>query len=445
MSQVALKVDGLSKKFCRSLKRSLWYGVQDLVSEMLLRQVGHDKLRRDEFWSLKDVTFEVSRGETLGLVGHNGAGKSTLLKLINGLIKPDEGHVSIWGRVGALIELGVGFHPVLTGRENIYINAAILGLPRADVEKALDEIIDFAEIGDFIDSPVQSYSSGMKVRLGFSVAAHLNPDVLLIDEVLSVGDASFRKRCIDRLTNYSRKGGTIIFVSHNAAVVEAMCDRALWLDHGKMVEIGKPAEIIRKYEAHSLKVSRNADLRSAAREGAAARDNIQLTFVGCYDLAGHPKAECDFGEPFEIRLRYKMKKEVRLPYFVITLEKGERLNRPVTAMSMMWDGVRLEDLPAEGEIGCIVKDQKLSPGEYCVIAGVMSKPSAELGEKWYLPLAELGSVVINPGTLVNSLIGLPALHLVSQLPPVILDHAWSLNGHELTVAEVFAYDVTPVR
>ena len=195
----------------------------------------------------------------------------------------------------------------------------------------------------------------MKVRLGFSVAAHLNPDVLLIDEVLSVGDASFRKRCIDRLTNYSRKGGTIIFVSHNAAVVETMCDRFMSLDHGRMVEIGKPSELIRKYEAQSLKASRSADLRSYARQGAAARDNIQLTFVGCYDLAGHPKAEYDFGQPFEIRLRYKMKEDVRLPYFVITLEKGERLNRPVTAMSMMWDGVRLEDLPAEGEIGCIVK------------------------------------------------------------------------------------------
>ena len=444
MSQAALTVEGLSKKFCRSLKRSLWYGIEDLASEMFLRRGGRGRLRRDEFWSLKDVNFGVAQGETLGLVGHNGAGKSTLLKLVNGLIKPDEGRIRIRGRIGALIELGAGFHPVLTGRENIFVNAAILGLSRGEVERRLGEIIDFAEIGEFIDAPVQSYSSGMKVRLGFSVAAHLNPDVLLIDEVLSVGDAAFRKRCVDRLSDYRRRGGTIIFVSHNAAVVEAMCDRVLWLDHGRVVEVGEPAGIIRKYEAQALEVSRKADLRLRARR-AEDGERMTLAWAGCYDAAGRPLAECEFGETFEIRLRYEMREETRPPFFVITLSKSEWMDKAVSAMSMMWDGVRPGELPPEGEVRCLVKKPQLSPGVYRVMAGAMTQPSAELGEKWSLPLAEVGSVTVTPGPLIGRLPGLAAVHLVSQLPPALLDHAWSLDGRLLPVADAPACDMASAK
>ena len=190
-NDVLVKVEGVSKKFCRNLKRSLWYGVKDISSE-LFGSTKNSQLRPKEFWAVDDVSFELKRGECLGLIGHNGAGKSTLLKMLNGLIKPDKGKITMKGRIGALIELGAGFNPILTGRENIYNNGAVLGFSKKEIDAKFDAIIEFAEIDDFIDTPVQNYSSGMKVRLGFAVAAQMEPDVLIIDEVLAVGDVGFR-------------------------------------------------------------------------------------------------------------------------------------------------------------------------------------------------------------------------------------------------------------
>ncbi|MCB0457989.1 MAG: ABC transporter ATP-binding protein, partial [Flavobacteriaceae bacterium] len=195
---VLIKVENLSKKFCKDLKTSLWYGVKDLFSGIR----GNKKermLRPKEFWAVKDISFELRRGECLGLIGHNGAGKSTLLKMLNGLIYPDAGTITIKGRVGALIELGAGFNPILTGRENIYNNGAILGFTKEKIDKELENIIAFAELEEFIDMPVQNYSSGMKVRLGFAVAAQMEPDILLIDEVLAVGDLGFVLKCFKKI------------------------------------------------------------------------------------------------------------------------------------------------------------------------------------------------------------------------------------------------------
>ena len=200
---IVMSIDDLSKKFCKDLKSSLWYGLKDLTSELLFFNRHTEQLRDNEFWALKGVSFELLKGETLGLIGSNGAGKSTVLKIINGILKPDLGKIKIDGRVGALIELGAGFNPILTGKENIYVNAAILGISKKEIDNRIDDIIDFAELGDFINSPVQTYSSGMKVRLGFSIAANLNPDILLIDEVLAVGDSSFRERCYNKLLEYN--------------------------------------------------------------------------------------------------------------------------------------------------------------------------------------------------------------------------------------------------
>ncbi len=229
--EVLVKVEGVSKKFCRNLKRSLWYGVQDISREL----IGAHKLsalRKDEFWAVNEVSFELRRGECLGLVGHNGAGKSTLLKMLNGLIKPDKGKITMKGRIGALIELGAGFNPILTGRENIYSNGAVLGFSKKEIDKKLDAIIDFAEVGDFIDTPVQNYSSGMKVRLGFAVAAQLEPDVLLIDEVLAVGDVGFRIKCYNEIYRIMEKAA-VIFVSHSMPQVGKICTAGILLKGGK--------------------------------------------------------------------------------------------------------------------------------------------------------------------------------------------------------------------
>ncbi len=201
-------VEHVAKKFCRDLKTSLWYGMKDLGSEFLAHKPNDDiQLRPKEFWAVKDINFELKRGECLGLIGRNGAGKSTLLKILNGLIKPDKGRIEMRGRIGALIELGSGFNPILTGRENIYNNGSVLGLNKKEIDAVLDEIIDFSEIEKFIDTPVQYYSSGMKVRLGFSVAAHMKPDVLILDEVLAVGDSGFKIKSFNKINSIMREVG----------------------------------------------------------------------------------------------------------------------------------------------------------------------------------------------------------------------------------------------
>lgn len=244
--ETLVKVENVSKKFCRTLKRSLWYGVQDVAGDLFGRQGERAQLRPGEFWSVKDVSFELKRGECLGLIGPNGAGKSTLLKMLNGLIKPDQGRITMHGRVGALIELGAGFNPVLSGRENIYVNGSVLGFTKKEIDRKLDEIIDFAEIGEFIDTPVQNYSSGMRVRLGFAVAAQMEPEVLLIDEVLAVGDIGFRSKCYSRLADLVEKCA-IIFVSHQMYFVNRLSSSALLMNRGKKAFHGDSSQAIAEY------------------------------------------------------------------------------------------------------------------------------------------------------------------------------------------------------
>lgn len=234
--EVLIKVEGLGKKFCKDLKKSLKYGVQD-VARSLVGKSSKQDLRKGEFWALKGISFELKRGECLGLIGHNGAGKSTLLKVLNGLIKPDEGKVMMRGKICALIELGAGFNPVLTGRENIYNNASVLGFTKKEIDQKLEAIIDFSEIRDSIDAPVQSYSSGMKVRLGFAVAAQLEPDVLIIDEVLAVGDIGFRVKCMNRIQELLQNSA-VIFVSHAMTQVSTICTSIMLMDRGEMSYFG---------------------------------------------------------------------------------------------------------------------------------------------------------------------------------------------------------------
>jgi len=246
-SDVLISCEGVSKKFCKDFKRSLWYGIKDVTSSFSRTAQHHDSLRKDEFWAVKDISFELRRGECLGLIGHNGAGKSTLLKILNGLITPDQGQVTMRGRVGALIELGAGFNPVLTGRENIYNNGAVLGFSKAEIAAKLDAIVDFSEIRDFIDAPVQNYSSGMKVRLGFAVAAQMEPDILLIDEVLAVGDLGFIIKCLNRMGELIPNTATI-FVSHSMPMVSRVSSHALLMHKGRTQYYGADtAEAINQY------------------------------------------------------------------------------------------------------------------------------------------------------------------------------------------------------
>lgn len=296
MSDVLVKVEGVSKKFCRDLKKSLWYGVKDMAADLLpfgSKQLSEKSypvsgshngdsptnngmtnrsrsstLRDDEFWAVNDVSFELKRGECLGLIGRNGAGKTTLLKMLNGLIKPDKGRIEMRGRVGALIALGAGFNPILTGRENIYVNGAVLGLTKSEIDEKIDEIIDFAEIREFIDSPVQSYSSGMQVRLGFSVASALKPDVLLLDEVLAVGDANFQAKCFQRIGTIVEQSA-VILVSHYPHHIKKLCNRVVLLERGEIIEVGNTDYILNLY-AHRHDISARESLVLLAPEVQSA-------------------------------------------------------------------------------------------------------------------------------------------------------------------------------
>lgn len=281
-SEVLIRAESVSKKFCRRLRRALWYGMKDLTSELLGRSDSHNKLRKDEFWAVKDVSLELRRGECLGLIGRNGAGKSTLLKMLNGLIKPDKGRITMRGRVGALIELGAGFNPILTGRENIYVNAAVLGIPKRQVDQIIDDIIDFAEIHDFVDTPVQNYSSGMRVRLGFAIAAQLRPNILLIDEVLAVGDTAFRRRCINHLQKML-PDIALIFVSHQMRQVEQICDRAIYLESGKIAARGPAFKVTSIYleDANQRAASYDVMKRASSREGSG---EIRFTNVRVFGV-----------------------------------------------------------------------------------------------------------------------------------------------------------------
>lgn len=246
-NEVLISCESLSKKFCKDFKRSLWYGIKDVGLTFSNRGNHNSGLRKDEFWAVKDINFELRRGECLGLIGHNGAGKSTLLKILNGLITPDMGQITMKGRVGALIELGAGFNPILTGRENIYNNGAVLGFTKAEIDAKYDAIVDFSEIKDFIDAPVQNYSSGMKVRLGFAIAAQMEPDILLIDEVLAVGDLGFIIKCLNRMGELLPKSAAI-FVSHSMPMVSRVSSHALLMHKGQSKYYGNDtAEAIKQY------------------------------------------------------------------------------------------------------------------------------------------------------------------------------------------------------
>jgi ABC-type polysaccharide/polyol phosphate transport system ATPase subunit len=257
---------------------------------------------KKDFWAINDVSFTVARGEALGIIGHNGAGKSTILKLLYNITRPTRGEIIIEGKLSALIEVASGFHPELTGRENVYLNGSLLGMRRAEIARKLPSIVEFAGVAPFIDTPVKRYSTGMYLRLGFAIAAHLEADILLLDEVLAVGDANFQAKCINRVTELKKAGKTIVFVSHNLSAVESLCDRALLLDHGRVVTTGLPKNVIAEYEQLRLALPPTPSANGAhSLSGAAAATITSVSFV---DTPGHRTMTFATGSPFRMTVEY---------------------------------------------------------------------------------------------------------------------------------------------
>jgi lipopolysaccharide transport system ATP-binding protein len=274
-------------------------------------------------WALKDVSFDVRRGESIGIIGRNGAGKSTLLKVLSRITAPTKGHVEIRGRMGSLLEVGTGFHPELTGRENIFLNGAIMGMTRREIARKYDRIVDFSEVGKFIDTPVKRYSSGMYVKLAFAVAAHLEPDILLIDEVLSVGDLAFQRKCMDYAQRLLARNATLLFVSHNMFTIKAMCDRAIYLTQGQVTADGGTEDVTRLYDQDS-----GLDMAGWA-QGQVGSDPgkcpISITSVELLNEAGEPCAIFDHGRPMRIRMRYEMRERVESPNFNVAFIRSDNV------------------------------------------------------------------------------------------------------------------------
>jgi len=365
-SELLIEVDQVSKKFCRDLKQSLFYGVQDIATELIGGNRNGANLRKKEFWALKDISFQLRRGQALGLVGSNGAGKSTLLRIISGLIKPDTGRVEVRGRIAPLIALGAGFNPILTGRENIYANMSILGLSKQEIEERFPDVIDFSEIGDAIDAPVQTYSSGMAARLGFACAVHIEPDVLLIDEVLSVGDIKFKMKCHHRLALLREKGTAFILVSHNQYNILNVCETSLYLAKGQLILSGETETIIRKYEEDLCLQGTETALGRITLPPKPKSESLGLDILSvCFqDQEGNLLPKVITGKPAYLSVKcqaYKHIKNINLGFLLSTTSEGESRILTITSASENQD---LEIFPGIVEIQMQMSSCGLIPGVY---------------------------------------------------------------------------------
>ena len=313
MGDSAVVVDGVSKRFQLISDRPLslkeaWTGM-GLSSGHRFRRV-----RSEPFWALRDVSLEVSQGSMYGLVGRNGSGKSTLLRVMAGIYRPTEGRVEVRGRTSALLELGAGFHPALSGRENIYLNASVLGVPKSQIDDRVDQIVEFAGLEEFIDSPVKIYSSGMYVRLGFAVAVHVDPEILIVDEVVAVGDEEFQLRCLNHLEALRAQGVTIVLVSHDLGMLRANCDQMAWLNRGLVAAVGEPQDVINAY-LDTIDTEAAASVGHRPRPDDEGETPLRITGLEFYDEAGHRPKTFSSGDPLIVRVHYLASEPIQDPVF----------------------------------------------------------------------------------------------------------------------------------
>ena len=421
MSQDSVIVaEGVSKKFSRNLKRSMVYGVSDIARSLVGLSTKSDRLRSSEFWAVRDVGFEVARGETLGIIGRNGSGKSTLLKMLNGIYFPDKGRIQVKGRVGALIEVGSGFHPMLSGRENIYVNGTILGMGREEIRRKFDSIADFAEVGDFLDMPVKHYSSGMYVRLGFAVAAHCEPDVLLVDEILSVGDFAFQSRCVMWMRKFQENGGTVVFVSHNLMSVMSLCDRAMLLDAGEMKVIGKADRVIDQYM--QLPTRQVSELTAFGH--GHSDDLLQVSSCRLVGKDGEIDRTLHYGERFDLHFEVESLKPLKQCCFAMSVLKDAN---PVFELSMVNDGLDISLEPGRWKVICELGEILLTPGQYIINAYVQPKPYTEFKRRWYLWPRPVGSFTVLPEAFLEVEKVDPVLGRVGRMIGTWVKHSWKVS------------------
>ena len=316
------------------------------------------------FWALKDVSFEVAKGETLGIIGRNGAGKSTILKLLSGISKQTQGTLKIQGKLAALIEVGAGFHPDLTGRENVFLNGAIMGLKRQEIRALFEQIVEFAEIEQFIDTPVKRYSSGMYVRLGFAIAAHVNPDILLIDEVLAVGDLAFQQKCLQRIHELKRIGKTMIFISHNLSAVQRICDRIILLDAGKVIAEGDVAEVIAAYRDRVVAKERQGFAKARARQSEQRGNGsgVRIEQVQVRNREGQATETLETGERMIVEVAYACDRRIERPTVTISIDRVDGVVCHIA--STQREGVPIAPIEGAGVLSLVYPAMDLLPNAY---------------------------------------------------------------------------------
>ena len=357
----AIDVDQVWKKF--RLYREKNMGLKETV-------LRGRRSRFEDFWALQDVSLRVPSGQALGLIGANGSGKSTLLKVIARILTPDRGRVAVAGRVATLLELGAGFQMDYTGIENIYLNGAILGLSRRQITERLDDIVAFAELDQFINNPVRNYSSGMYMRLGFAIAVHVDPQVILIDEVLAVGDEAFQRKCIERIRKFRTEGRTMVFVSHDLAAVMDVCDRVLWLEHGKVRADGKPSDSVDAYLSH---VSTAGPV--ASPDGAASGP-AQMPSVRISQSNGKMGFQFQTGGPMRIAVDYEFMEKIAEPFFGVSIFRNDGVY--CYGINTRMDNIRLNGEPHRGTVELTFPELPLLPGNYEISLGFFDRDSRPL-------------------------------------------------------------------
>jgi lipopolysaccharide transport system ATP-binding protein len=377
MSEPVIKVDNLSKRYLLGHRRSqddgLRHAIEDAVRspfKWLGKKNGNEKNSKEEFWALKDVSFKVNQGDVVGIIGRNGAGKSTLLKILTRITEPTHGRIQIDGRVASLLEVGTGFHPELTGRENIYLNGAILGMAHAEIKRKFDEIVAFSEVEKFLDTPVKRYSSGMHVRLAFAVAAHLEPEILIVDEVLAVGDGEFQKKCMGKMKDIGSMGRTVIMVSHNMAAIENLSRTVIFMNKGQIMEYGPTKPTILKYQATMRADTALKEL--AERKDRSGSGAVRLTSFRVEDSAGQPVDSVRSGQEIDLVLGYEcpfgpVKDEVD-----VGLSFGFGDNELISVIYGSYMGQTFRAIPQTGEFRFRIARFPFSQGRYVIGARVLT-------------------------------------------------------------------------
>ncbi len=360
-----VEVENVSKRFRLGERAG---DLRERVNMLL----GRDRAAREaarELWAVRDVSFTVAQGESFGIIGHNGSGKSTMLKMLTGIYKPNRGTLRTQGRVAALIEVGAGFHPELTGRENVYLNGSIMGMKKREVDQRFDEIVEFAELAKFIDTPVKRYSSGMYMRLGFSVAAHVNPDIVLVDEVLAVGDEAFQAKCMRRMKELRHEGKTLVFVSHSMDAVSSLCQRVILLSRGKMLTIGRPEEVITAYRT-SLAMDQ-LERKGERREGdafAPLQRDMEILGTRLLDSDGRERDTFEMGEMVRLECAYRANTRVERPAFGVAIYRADDLY--VFGPNTKVDGLTCPPIEGEGTFSITYPSMLLKQGVYRFVAAL---------------------------------------------------------------------------